>query len=269
MRVAALSLLVLSIILPVPTTMAQPELVLKAACIGGYANTVTEVAVTADGTISRQHYFNSGDKGKGKGWRVLGRDPDRVDRWLKSVDATEMSPVRTPTTVGRDPCNIGGSPACHILRRKDNVDYFVCRSRDVLKEMMDFNEWTGQPRAIGAMEVLDRWRKAFLDSDVDALMRLYAPDALFIGAGSKEVVSNPAEIRKYFENAFRVQRPSGSFTTHHYNKALSEDILFQTGIIASTTVVDGKPVPDRFTLVVAKRGAEWLIVHFHASAMPN
>ena len=184
MRVAALSLLVLSIILPVPTTMAQPELVLKAACIGGYANTVTEVAVTADGTISRQHYFNSG--GKGKGWRVLGRDPDRVKRWLKSVDATEMSPVRDPTTVGRDPCNIGGSPACHILRRKDNVDYFVCRSRDVLKEMMDFNEWTGQPRADGAFQVLDRWTERHLKPQILMLIiRLFAPDALFIGADSK------------------------------------------------------------------------------------
>jgi len=36
-------------------------------------------------------------------------------------------------------------------------------------------------------------------------------------------------------------------------------------------VRDGQPfcANGRVTFVVAKRGADWLIVHFHRSAMPN
>jgi uncharacterized protein (TIGR02246 family) len=266
MRVAALSLLVLSTILPVPTTMAQPELVLKAACIGGYANTVTEVAVTADGTISRQRYFNSG--GKGKGWRVLGRDTDRVERWLKSVDATEMSPVRAPTTVGRDPCNIGGSPACHILRRKDNVDYFVCRSRDVLKEMMDFNEWTARPRADEAFQVMEAWTRASKASDIDAIIKLFAPDALLMGADSKTVITGQAHIRKYFEDSFLTRRTRVLGITQQ-NAVLSDDVVLVTQYSVWTNAPEGYSFPERITFVLARRGVGWLIVHFHSSATPN
>jgi hypothetical protein len=46
-----------------------------------------------------------------------------------------------------------------------------------------------------ALQVLEKWTKAFSDSDVDGIVKLYAPDALFLGTGSKTVVSRPDEIR--------------------------------------------------------------------------
>ena len=52
-----------------------------------------------------------------------------------------------------------------------------------------------------ALTVLDQWTKAFAASDVEALVNLYAPDAVFMGTGSKAVVTGPAAIRKYFEEA--------------------------------------------------------------------
>jgi ketosteroid isomerase-like protein len=58
-----------------------------------------------------------------------------------------------------------------------------------------------------ALAVLDQWTKAFAASDVDAIVKLYAPDALFMGTGSKTVVTDPAAIRKYFEGAILTRRP--------------------------------------------------------------
>jgi hypothetical protein len=44
-----------------------------------------------------------------------------------------------------------------------------------------------------------------------------------------------------------------------------------SGLDATAGVRDGKPFsnPGRVTFVVAKRGSDWKIVHFHRSAMPN
>ena len=42
-----------------------------------------------------------------------------------------------------------------------------------------------------ALQVLDRWTEAFAASDVDTLVNLHAPDALFMGTGSKTVVCHP------------------------------------------------------------------------------
>jgi hypothetical protein len=36
-----------------------------------------------------------------------------------------------------------------------------------------------------ALEVVARWNKAFAEKDVDGITKLYAPDALFLGTGSK------------------------------------------------------------------------------------
>jgi hypothetical protein len=184
MRAAALCLFAL--VLATQPAAAQPNFVLKAACIGGFANTVTEVAATADGTISRRHY---GARAKGQTWDVLGRDPARVKHWLKMVDGTNMHRVRIPIAVDRNPCKVGSTRPCHLVRRKGKTDYYACRAKGVLQEMLVFNEWTNQPRASGSLEVVERWREAFLRSDVDALVRLYAPGALFIGTDSKEVIS--------------------------------------------------------------------------------
>ena len=61
-----------------------------------------------------------------------------------------------------------------------------------------------------ALQIIDRWAKAFTASDVDAIVKLYAPDALFMGTGSKAVVTRPEGIRTYFEAALLNNRPRGA-----------------------------------------------------------
>jgi len=122
-----------------------------------------------------------------------------------------------------------------------------------------------------ALQVLEKWTKAFTDSDVDGIVKLYASDALFLGTGSKTVVTKPEEIRKYFEQALLSNRPRGAKVGDHFVSVLSDTIVVVTGLDTVTGVRGGTPFSanGRVTFVVAKRGSDWQIVHFHRSAMPN
>jgi len=122
-----------------------------------------------------------------------------------------------------------------------------------------------------ALQVVEKWAKAFTDSDVDGIVKLYAPDALFLGTGSKTVVVKPEEIRKYFEQALLSNRPRGARLDSHSAMVVSDTAVVVTGLDTVTGVRDGKPTSanGRVTFVVGKRGPDWQIVHFHRSAMPK
>ncbi|MBR1268623.1 SgcJ/EcaC family oxidoreductase [Bradyrhizobium sp. AUGA SZCCT0222] len=122
-----------------------------------------------------------------------------------------------------------------------------------------------------ALQIIDRWAKAFTASDVDAIVKLYAPDALFMGTGSKAVVTKPEGIRTYFEAALLTNRPRGATLNSYESIVLSDNAVLVTGLDTTTRDKDGTPISGsgRVTFVVAKRGADWQIVHFHRSAMPQ
>ncbi|MBN8992002.1 MAG: nuclear transport factor 2 family protein [Rhizobiales bacterium] len=122
-----------------------------------------------------------------------------------------------------------------------------------------------------ALQIIDRWAKAFSASDVDAIVKLHAPDALFMGTGSKAVVTKPEGIRTYFEAALLNNRPRGAALNSYESMVLSDDAVLVTGLDTTTRVKDGNPISTsgRVTFVVARRGADWQIVHFHRSAMPQ
>ena len=122
-----------------------------------------------------------------------------------------------------------------------------------------------------ALAVVEKWAAAFRASDVDAIVALYAPDAMFLGTGSRTVVLKTAEIRQYFERALLTDRPRGAVLESRSVMALSDGAVVITGLDMTTAVRDGKTInsPGRVTFVVAKRGAEWKIVHFHRSSVPG
>jgi uncharacterized protein (TIGR02246 family) len=122
-----------------------------------------------------------------------------------------------------------------------------------------------------ALQVLEKWTKAFTDSDVDSIVKLYAPDALFLGTGSKTLVVKPEGIRTYFEAALLNNKPRGATLGDYAAMTLSDTSVVITGLDTVTGVRDGKPFSavGRVTFLVAKRGSDWQIVHFHRSAMPN
>ena len=52
-----------------------------------------------------------------------------------------------------------------------------------------------------AFQVVERWARAFTEADVDTIVNLYASDAVFMGTGSKMIVTKPEDIKKYFQTA--------------------------------------------------------------------
>jgi uncharacterized protein (TIGR02246 family) len=121
-----------------------------------------------------------------------------------------------------------------------------------------------------ALQVVAKWSKAFNDSNVDGIANLYAPDALFLGTGSKTVVTKPEGVHEYFEQ-LRTDMPRGATLNDYETMTLSDTAVIITGLDTVTRVADGKPLSarGRVTFIVAKRGSDWQIVHFHRSAMPN
>jgi uncharacterized protein (TIGR02246 family) len=120
-----------------------------------------------------------------------------------------------------------------------------------------------------ASAVLDHWTIAFDANDPAALTQLYAPDATLLGMSSPLLAEGMAAIQKYFS------RLPGSGDTvaigEHRMVALSDTIVVATGFYDFTLVQNGEPVPmpARFTMVIAKRGDAWLIVHHHSSQRPK
>jgi len=122
-----------------------------------------------------------------------------------------------------------------------------------------------------AFQVLERWISAFNASDVDAIVKLHAPDALFLGTGSKTVVARTEDIRAYFERALGSDRPRGAVFSDYSSRVLSDTAVLFTGLSASSRTKEGNTVTaeGRATFVIAKGAEGWQIVHFHRSAMPK
>jgi uncharacterized protein (TIGR02246 family) len=122
-----------------------------------------------------------------------------------------------------------------------------------------------------AFQVLEQWLTAFNASDVDGIVRLHAADALFLGTGSKTVVTRTEDIREYFERALQNDLPRGAVFSDYSSRVLADTAVLFTGLGASSRTKEGKTITaeGRVTFVIAKGAEGWRIVHFHRSAMPN
>jgi uncharacterized protein (TIGR02246 family) len=122
-----------------------------------------------------------------------------------------------------------------------------------------------------ALQVVQRWATAFNESNVDAIVSLYAPDASFFGTGSKTLVSTPEQIRSYFDAALQKDKPRGAQLLDHSVKVISDNVVIVTGLDRVTGTKGGQAyhADGRVSFVIEKRGASWQIVHFHRSALPG
>ena len=83
-----------------------------------------------------------------------------------------------------------------------------------------------------AFQVLEQWTKAFnaSESDVDAIVKLHASDALFLGTSSQTVVTRTEDIRKYFERALKSDMPRGAVFSDYSSMVLSDTAVLFTGV---------------------------------------
>jgi len=121
-----------------------------------------------------------------------------------------------------------------------------------------------------ALQILDKWVHAFNSSDIEGIVSLYAPDALFIGTGSKEVGTNPEYFRAYFQSLKR-DMPRGAKLESYSALELSNTVVLVSGMDTVSGTKDGVIFqrPGRTSFVLTKRDEKWQIVQFHRSAMPQ
>ena len=122
-----------------------------------------------------------------------------------------------------------------------------------------------------AFQVVERWARAFTEADVDTIVNLYASDAVFMGTGSKMIVTQPEDIKKYFQTALLGSRRFVATFADSRVTTVSETAVVITALDKLAVTADGKTqdVFGRVTFVVAKRESSWKIVSFHRSAMPS
>jgi uncharacterized protein (TIGR02246 family) len=124
-----------------------------------------------------------------------------------------------------------------------------------------------------ALAAYDKFFAAFTTDNHEQLSRLFAPDALFYGTGSADVVATPAGVRDYFVAALSGTRGAVKATPFGRTAlVLSDNVVAVSGKWQSERTMDGKMVtagPSRVTAVMQKRGDQWLIAQFHNSPTPK
>jgi uncharacterized protein (TIGR02246 family) len=114
-------------------------------------------------------------------------------------------------------------------------------------------------------KAVDRWAATFNANDVDALVKLYTPDAVLVGTAGSTLNEGSEAIRKYFA---RLEK-SGDKVSMGIRKVvvLDDNVAYVAGFNEFTAVRGGetRKSPTGFTMVLVKRGNDWLIAHQHSS----
>jgi uncharacterized protein (TIGR02246 family) len=117
-----------------------------------------------------------------------------------------------------------------------------------------------------ANAVIDQWSATYSANDRDALVNLYAPDAILLGTTSPVISEGSDGIRKYFQEL----PGSGRKNTivERRTIVLGETAVVGTGFYTfSRAAENDTPRPSRFTMVVVKRDGRWMIAHHHSSPL--
>jgi uncharacterized protein (TIGR02246 family) len=121
-----------------------------------------------------------------------------------------------------------------------------------------------------AFKVIEQFKMAFDSADVPGVVKLFAPDAVFLGTVSPKLATKTAEIDTYFQG-IKVDTPRkvefGDFSTME----ISDTAVAFAGMDTFSSTRDGKTTerPARFTFLVTKGDQGWSIKHFHSSWLPG
>ena len=118
-----------------------------------------------------------------------------------------------------------------------------------------------------ANAALDRFSAAYTANDVDALVQLYAPNAILLGTSSPIISEGRDAIRAYFTNLKLAGSGNKNEIQERRTIIVNDSAVIVTGFYQFTRMSDGQPVPApaRFTVLLTKVGDQWLIAHQHSS----
>ena len=120
-----------------------------------------------------------------------------------------------------------------------------------------------------ASALLDRWVAAFNANDPNAVTALYTPDAILLGTSSPVISQGTEQIFDYFA---RLPKSGNQVRiSERHILVLNDTAAVGTGFYEYELVQNGRTVlaPARFTMVIVKRGDQWLIAHEHSSQRPS
>jgi uncharacterized protein (TIGR02246 family) len=121
-----------------------------------------------------------------------------------------------------------------------------------------------------AYQVVEKFKRALDASDVQGIVKLFAPDAVFLGTVSSKLATKPDEINAYFQ-AIKTDTPRTVKIGEYSTLVLSDSVVVFAGMDQFSSTRDGKKIdlPARFTFVMTKGKHGWRISHFHSSARPG
>ena len=148
---------------------------------------------------------------------------------------------------------------------------FMRRTLLVILAALPLSSPAGAGPAEDAQAAFSKFFPAFVARNQAEVAAMFAPDALFYGTLSPELVTNPEGVLKYFTVA--LDRPDTVQATplQMTSVALSDSVVLISGMWKNDRTLDGKTTagaPLRVTVVLQKRGDRWLVVQFHNSPRP-
>jgi uncharacterized protein (TIGR02246 family) len=113
-----------------------------------------------------------------------------------------------------------------------------------------------------------QWIDAFNRKSTADIVKLYAPDAVFLGTSSPVIRDTPALVEGYFRSLATLGDATNAVGEHRVQ--IFGDVAINSGYYTLTRKQNGKTTqsPARFSFVYQKRGGKWLIVSHHSSAFP-
>jgi uncharacterized protein (TIGR02246 family) len=147
------------------------------------------------------------------------------------------------------------------MRRATCVAFAICVSTFAMAGPQD----DGQA-------VFNKFLDDFTAANPDAIAAHFAPEALFWGTASRDLISGTSSIRQYFSNAFT--RLPGAKATPVGNISVvtvADNVMAVSGIWQIERIVDGKTVTGqlRNSVTLVKRDGRWLIASFANSPRPS
>ena len=120
-----------------------------------------------------------------------------------------------------------------------------------------------------ANAVVAKWAATYSANDAKAIVKLYTPDAIFLGTVSPVIGATLKAREAYF--ARLPGSGNKSSIGEHRTMVLCDTAVLVTGFYDFKLMRGGKPIEkhNRFSMVVVKRGNDWLIAHHHSSPRPQ
>ena len=118
-------------------------------------------------------------------------------------------------------------------------------------------------------DTFDKWLDAVSSGSSDAVMKLYAKDAVLLPTLSPYVHNTP-ELRKQYFDAFTSKSDLKGVVNEEHIRVFGNTAV-NSGLYTFTFTKDGETieVPARFSFVYRKTPHGWLIVDHHSSRLPE